>query len=158
MTTFIMLVAVIILHVLFLNNVTESSEFHFLQNAVKGYKALTFIQVSVNEIDIQQTTTPDKLIVTLLICVKNKGDSNVTPAKLSLKTKESIEGNPVLHYTTWKPLIVKDLAPGEQQEGAISFVIPKSDSYIFIYGEGIMSSQFKISSVKELFIPHIINA
>jgi hypothetical protein len=156
--TLIMLVAVIILHVSFFNYVTKSSEFHSIQNTVKGFKASRFVQVSVNEIDIQKTTTPDKLIVTLLISVKNKGDSTVTPAKFSLKTRESLEGNKVLHYTSWQPLTVEDLAPGEQQEGAVSFVIPKSDSFIFTYGEGIMSSQFRISSIKELFIPYIINA
>lgn len=156
--TLIMLVAIIILHGSFFNYVTESAEFHSIQNALKGFKANRLVQVSVNEIDIQQTTTPDKLIVTLLIRVKNKGDSTVRPAEFSLKTKESLEGYKVLRYTEWQPLTVRNLTPGEQQEGAVSFEIPKSDSYIFTYGQGIMSSQFRISSVKELFIPYIINA
>lgn len=156
--TLIMLLAVIILHVSFFDYVTNSSEFHTIKSVVKSFKANRLVKVSVNEIDIQQTSSSDKLIITLLISVKNKGDSTVTPAKISLKTKESLEGNKVLHYTAWQPLIVRDLAPGEQQEGAVSFVIPKSDSYIFTYGQGTLSSQFRISSIEELFIPHIINA
>lgn len=158
----ITLLTLITLHAAFFkysSNLLSQSELNYYLNVVKSAFHNKSVEVSVTDIQIQQSiSNPNKFIITLLISEKNKGDSNVSPADYSLSTSDGLSGvREIFNNSTWKPLAIGSLAPGQQKEGAVFFEIPKSDNYTFTYNRGYQTTHYKISSEKGLFVPFVIN-
>jgi hypothetical protein len=158
----IFILTVLALHFAFFKYVSNhynDSKLNYYVNVVKSALVNKPIEVSVQEMKIQQSFVhPDRLMVTLLISEKNTGESVVTSANYSLVTQNGLTGDREVFYDkNWKPLDTGILTPGQQKEGAVFFEIPKSDHYTFTYSRGYQTAQYEIPSEEGLFIPFVIN-